>query len=99
MLWSVDTNGRKGSSGSGVMGYNCREQCEDSASLPHFSPSFLLADSRDALCTGVHRLCAPYFFSTWPRVLRNFDGTPSLRVVVEVGPRSIDNMYTVAGKV
>lgn len=25
--------------GTGVMGYNCRKQCEDSASLPHFSPS------------------------------------------------------------
>ena len=31
------------------MGYNCREQCEDSASLPHFSACSCRATARDAL--------------------------------------------------
>lgn len=67
------------------MGYNCREQCEDSASLPHFSPS----SCRPTAEMRLHR-CPPalraLLFSTQPRVLRNFVGTPSPSVVVEVGP-------------
>ena len=67
------------------MGYNCREQCEDSASLPHFSPS----SCRPTAEMRLHR-CPPalraLLFSTRPRVLRNFVGTPSPSVVVEVGP-------------
>lgn len=69
---------------------------EDSASLPHFSPSFLLADSRDALCTGVHRLCEPYFFQRGREFLGIFDGTPSFSVVVEVGPCNIGDARTVS---
>lgn len=59
-----------------------------------------LAD-RQQRC-ALHR-CSPalraILFSTRPRVLGNFDGTPSLSVAVEVGSRDTDdNAHTISGE-